>query len=568
MGIALQKIQTFYLLLCIAFSGLFIHLATICYFSDSEIWLIALSKKVFSASAVQSVYYKWFFHMVVFITAFWSDNNLLIYEVSRIVFALIALTSAVLVAATFAKIYQKKHLFLPLILICLTSSLFFNQGFRIRADIIALLLHACFLFVVFHDFKPRRKYLLWLMALNMALLLTTPKALIFIALQSLIGCHFLSQQSSEKRFIGRTILVSLLLPLTFALFILTCLVFAQPNHTLLFALQSAGDFYLKSFDPGLGGALFFKSMDFMYVLRFLRLSMVHTLLLVGWLVLFFVHIFSKQKNPTHSFFYLYGAYLLSLVLVYNQKLPFFLGPFLTPLIAIQFCSLDHYCSSRPLLKWLSPLLIAAACWLCWKQFKVNQQFNGNLLQKEFISQLQTYKKENPAVSVYDIIGLLPQDNTYYLFIGPGEVTRSRDILASLRAKPPDIYLYTYKNIFFNDELQTFLKKKYLEYSPGVFLQAQHIRADEKTSHNMDIIQFKNKSYWLFPYNKPSFVFSQTRKKDIISECLLLDSALKPTQIATQWLAIPLEHIHFSVVNVPLPKFSQNPFMLFRFDTAF
>ena len=568
MRIALPKIQTFYLLLCLAFSGLFIHLATICYFSDSEIWLLALSKKALSVGAAQSVYYKWFFHMVVFITAFWSNNNLLIYEVSRIVFALIALTSVVLVAATFTKIYQKKNLFLPIILVCLTSSLFFNQGFRIRADILALLLHTCFLFLVFQDFKPRRKYLLWFMLLNTALLLTTPKALIFIAMQFLIGCHFLSQQSSDKQSIGKTTLISLLIPLTFALFILSYLGFTQPEHTLLSAIQSAGDFYLKSFDPDLGGALFFKSMDFMYVLRFLRLSMVHTLLLVGWLVLFFVHIFSKQKDPIHSFFHLYGACLLSLVLLYNQKLPFFLGPFLTPLIAIQFCSLDHFCSSRPLLKWLSPLLIAAACWLCWKQFTVNQQFNGNILQKEFISQLQTYEKENPAVSVYDIIGLLPQDNTYYLFIGPGEVTRSREILAALQAKPPDIYLYTYKNILFTHDLQMFLKNNYLEYSPGVFLRAQHMRADEKTSHNTNIIQFKNKSYWLFPYNKPSFIFSQTTKKDILSECLLLDSELKPTQNATQWLAIPLEHVHFSIVTVPPPKISQNPFMLFRFDTAF
>lgn len=568
MRIALQKIQTFYLLLCLIISGLFIHLATVCYYSDSEIWLIAISKKALSVGAVQSVYYKWFFHVVVFVTSFWSTNNLVVYDVARLVFSAIALAAVVLVAASFAKIYQKKYLFLPLVLICLTSSLFFNQGFRIRADILALLLHACFLYLVFQDFKPRRKYLLLFLLLNTALLLTTPKALIFIAMHILIGCHFFFHQTSEKKFIGKTILISLLSPLTLVLFILVCLGFIQPEHSLFTALRSAGDFYLKSFDPDLGGALFFKSMDFMYVLRFLRISLVHTLLLVGWLVIFFANIFSKQKVAHHSFFHLYGAILLSLILLYNQKLPFFLGPLLTPLIAIQFCSLEHYLGSRPLLKWVCPILISAACWLCWKQFLVNRQFNSNFWQKEFISQLQTYKKANPSVSVYDIIGLLPQDNTYYLFIGPGEVTRSREILAALRAQPPDIYLYTYKNIFFNHDLEMFLKNNYLEYSPGVWLKAQHMRADEKTSHNTQIIQFNNRGYWMFPYIKTQFIFSQTTKKDILSDCLFLDSELKPTQNATHWLAVPLEQVHFSVVTVPLPKFSQNPFMVFRFDTAF
>lgn len=568
MRIALQKIQTFYLLLCLAFSGLFIHLATICYFSDSEIWLLALSKKALSVGAAQSVYYKWFFHIVVFITAFWSDNNLLIYEVSRIVFALIALTSIILVAASFSKIYQKKHLFLPLVLICLTSSLFFNQGFRIRADILALLLHACFLFLVFYNFNARRKYILLFTLLNAALLLTTPKAFIFIILQSMIGLYFCSQQSTEQKLLGKKILISVVAPFTIVLFALSCLGFIHPQHSLFSAIQSAGDFYLKSFNPDLGGALFFSAMDFMYVLRFLRLSLVHTFLFIAWLVLFFIDIFSKRKNSMHSFFHIYGACLLSLILLYNQKLPFFLGPFLTPVIAVLFCSLDNFIATRAFSKWISPLLIVVACWLCWKQYCINLQFNNNLLQKKFISQLQTYKKVNPAVTIYDIIGLLPQDNTYYLFIGPGEVTRSHEILSTIQKNPPDIYLYTYKNVFFNDDLRLFLNHHYLEYSPGVWLKAQHMRADQKHSHNAKIIQFNNKSYWLFSNNKPHIIYSQNAKKDILSDCLLLDSELKLTQSEAQWIAIPLEHIDFSVVTLPTPKFSQNPFHLFRFDTPF
>jgi hypothetical protein len=41
-----------------------------------------------------------------------------------------------------------------------------------------------------------------------------------------------------------------------------------------------------------------------------------------------------------------------------------------------------------------------------------------------------------------------------------------------------------------------------------------------------------------------------------------------SQTEAQWLAIPLEHIDFLVITIPPPKFSQNPFVVFRFDTAF
>jgi hypothetical protein len=561
-----KKFKHYILLLCIAFGGLFLYLATACYFSDSEIWLLAMSKKVFSADAIQSIYYKWFFHVFVFTTSFWSRNNLLVYESARIAFALIALASIILTAASFSKIYQKKQLLLPIVLICLTSSVFFNQGFRFRADILALFFHACFLFIVFHN--SLKKHTLLLTALNILLLLTTPKALIFIALQVLIGLYFFCKESQDEKNLGRKILISILAPLTVVLFALTCLAFFNPDHSLLFAIRSAGDFYLKSFESDLGSAQFLSAMDFMYLSRFLRVSTAHTLIFLAWLALFFVSIFSKPKNSLHSFFNVYCALLLSLILLYNQKLPFFLGPFLTPVIAIQFCTLDKFTTGRPRLYWLSPLLLALACWLCWKQFTINLQFNNNFQQKEFISHLQDYKRENPTVSIYDIIGLLPQDNTYYLFIGPGEVDRNRDILDAIQSDPPDIYLYTYKNVFFNETLQTFLQQKYFEYSPGVWLKAKHLHADQSFSQATKIVQFNNKNYWLLPYNQTRLVFSHTAKKDITADCLFLDSELKTTQIATQWIAIPFENMHFSLAKVAPPKFYQNPFLVFRFDTAF
>ncbi len=568
MRIAVKNIQTFYLVLCLTGCALFVYLATVCYFSDSEIWLLALSKKAMSPGPDHSVYYKWFFHVVVFLTSFWARNNLLVYEIARSVFAGVALSSVFLVAATFSKILQKKHLFLPLVLVCLTSSLFFNQGFRIRADILALFLHALFLFVLFYKQAHGRGLAFLLIIINLALLLTTAKAIIFINLHILVGIYFFIQKNQEHKNLGKKVLISVLAPGTFGLFILSLLAFVMPTHPFLTMLRSAGDFYMKSFEPGLGGAIFFQSYDFMHVVRFLHFSWVHTLLFLGWLTLFFMGIFAKKKESLHSFFHIYCSVLLIQILLYNQKLPFFLGPFLTPVIAWQYASVASFLSSRRLLNWVQPLLISLACWLCWKQFMVNYQFNNNVFQKEFISQLEDYKHTNPQVSIYDVIGLLPLDTTYYAFIGPGDVSQHEVILSYIRAEAPDVYIYTFKNILFGTELRTFLNENYFESAPGVWVKAQHVRTDQELPASTKIISLNQKNYWLVPNKKPHFVYSPILKKDILSECLLLDSRLALSQTDSVWVGVPLEYHRFTIVLLPLPNLKNNPFELFRFDTAF
>lgn len=565
----LQKSQWLYGLLTLLLALLFIDLALNCYYSDSEIWLLTLSQKVFTPSENMAVYYKWFFHFITFMSTAWTHDNILTYQGARFFYALISLGALVLNSFVFCKVFDNKKLFFPFLIISLTSSLFFNQGFRIRADILALFLHTIFLWlVVVCPFKKWQNPIVFI-TINGLLILTTPKAAIFLMLHALLGFLYLYRSSSkEQRTLGKSLLLSLFYPVCVFLFVLSTLVFLKPYHSILLAIHSAVDFYLKSFDPHLGGAAFFKTFDLMYLLRFFYNSPIHTFLFLFWFVSYFRSLFTNPKKETlQSYFYLYSALLFIFILFYNQKLPFFLAAFLVPLITFQFGIFIDFINQKYRLLFAPSLLLLIASFFTYKQYLLNSRYNNNHKQLLFVSNLQDYKQQNPSVKVYDIIGLLPKNNTYSLFIGPGDVSRRAQIFSYVTTQKPDTYLYTFKNIFFEPELKQFLEKNYFQWSPGVWLLAQKINFGEATS-STEIVRINDKNYWLVPVKKAARVFDITTKKEISSSCFYVDSHKKVSQKPTNNLAIPVDFLKVTVTEIPLPKFHHNPYDLFRFDTAF
>lgn len=279
-------------------------------------------------------------------------------------------------------------------------------------------------------------------------------------------------------------------------------------------------------------------------------------------------IFKNPRTENHLIFDLSTAVLIIFIFLYNQKLPFFLGPFLTPVIAHQFCvfwlKVQRY-------RWHSlgvGLLLLSCSALCLRQYSLNRKHNSNTAQRTVIAELEDFKHKNPQTSLYDVIGLLPLNNSYFYFIGPGEVSRREPILSALKKTPPDIYLYTLKNIFFEPELKGFLEAQYWQAQSGVWLKAQNFHLDKTKFFTNEVLRFNNKAYWLTRSTANTKVFSQTTGKDITSFCYFLNKQKQVSQSDIFWVAIPLESLHVSIVGVPLLKLSANPSILFRFDTAF
>lgn len=566
----LQKSQWLYSLLSFVLVFLFIRLALHCYYADSEIWLLTLSQKVFSPYQHMSIYYKWFFHLLTYLSTSWTNDNLWAYHSARFFFAAVSLLALILNSLVYCKIFENKKLFFPFLIINLTSSLFFNQAFRIRADIVALLIHTLFLWLVVVSPSKKAKNILVLITLNVFLILCTPKALIFLALQTFLGFLYLFRGTlPEQKELGRKILLSFFYPLSFLLFVAVSLTFLQPQHPLLLAVHSALNFYLKSSDPRLGGAAYFNSFDFMYLIRFLKNSPVHTLLFLFWLFSFSKDIFQQRKTSTlPSFFYLYSALLLSFILLYNQKLPFFLGPFLVPFITFQFGLFYHFATQKKKITFAPMLFLLAASIMTLKQYSLNITYNNNHQQKKFLTQLQNYKLKNPQLTIYDVIGLLPKNNSFYAFVGPGDVTYREQIFGFIAQQKPDIYLYTLKNIFFEPELNSFLQKNYFEESPGVWLKADHLSLSQRGAAAYEIIQIQNKNYWLVKTQSPVRAIQLPTKMDVTQDCHYLDENKKVSQKRTSSLAIPVNMINVLLVEAPPLKISQNPYDLFRYDTFF
>ncbi|MBY0386118.1 hypothetical protein K2X05_13245, partial [bacterium] len=451
--------------------------------------------------------------------------------------------------------------------ITLSSSLFFNQAFRIRADILALFLHLLFLYVTCLAKNKKWQNIFILILIQTLLLLTTPKSIIFILLHGALGL-FLMLQQKEQRKLGRNILASIVVPICLGLLALSIVGILAPQHPLLWSVHGAVNFYLKSYDQGLGGARFFSFFDLMYLFRFFKKSPVHSLLFFFWLIVFFRDLFKKTAIDSFIYFFkIYTALLIICVFLYNQKLPFFLAPFLAPVLAYQFCVFYSFLEKK---RWtvLTPLLLFVAVFVSFRQLSVNLQFNNNYAQKKFIAELESYKKENPQTTVYDIIGLLPKNTSHYIFIGPGDISQREIILNQIKANLPDVYLFTFKNIFLGNEINKILKEFYFEYSPGVWLKSENINLNKTTNSLQDIFQLNQKNHWLTPVDKKTQIFSSKDKKEITDQCLFLNSQKKVSQTEIQWMAIPFSFLEVSIIQAPLTNFSLNPQNLFMFDTAF
>lgn len=565
-----DRSQLFFAFLAVLLGGLFFSLSTHCYYSDSEIWLLTLSQRALNPGDLISIYFKWLFHSVTKVASFAASTNLELYTATRWLYALIAIFALVFNALAFAKIFANKNLFLPLFIITLTSSLFFNQGFRIRADVLALLFHSLFIWTVVTSQRFDFFKMTLLILLNLALLLTTPKSLIFVVLHTFLGAFYLFLSHNKiSQVKGRAILLSVFIPGTLGLLFLSLLSVLNPSHLLLLSLKSAVDFYFKSFDPGLGGAHFFRAYDFMYLVRFFSNSLVHTFLFLCWVFLFFKAIvLNSERTEDHLIFDLSTALLIIFIFLYNQKLPFFLGPFLTPVIAHQFCVFWN-CLQKSKWKSITVLcLLLASSALAIRQYITNQQLNNNWAQRKVIAEIEEYKTKHPAVSFYDVVGLLPLNNSYYFFMGPGEVSRRQPILSALKSNPPDIYLYTLKNVFFEPDLKAFLEAEYWQSQPGVWVKAKNIKLDKTSYFTNNILRINNQSYWLTRGESQSTIFSRTTGKEITSLCFFLNEQKQVSHNDIFWIAIPMDSINVSIVSLPPLHLSTNPYTLFRFDTAF
>jgi len=180
----------------------FLHLAQACYFADSEIWLLTLSQHIFSAQHISAIAYKSGFHVLTYIFSHHAPSEVDVYYYARWGWSLTGVLAALGLAYFYALSIKKPKYILPLFISIMTFSAFFNQGFRIRGDILALFVFTCtLLFFTYLDRQPIHKiHYLILLSLNTLMLTATPKSIYFFIPQFLFALQIYKSQKRTKSF--------------------------------------------------------------------------------------------------------------------------------------------------------------------------------------------------------------------------------------------------------------------------------------------------------------------------------------------------------------------------------
>lgn len=564
--------QIFYALLASFVTFLFCHLALTCYFSDSEIWLLTLSQNTFHKHELISIFYKWSFHAITYLFSHFAPTELSVYYYARTGWMLVAVVTQLLIAYTFTNFTDNKKFFLPLFISLMTFSAFFNQGFRVRGDILSVFAHTLILYFLL-SIKTKKitsYHYLILFILNALLISSTPKSLFFYLAQFVFAVSLYKNAKSSKTFF-LLIWTTHVLPVVLLLgLILLANAWGSSFH-LLSVVHEVVDYYLKSFDDSLFNTTYLSVTDFAHVLKSLAKSPIHAVVFVIGVLIYLFKSFRSKNTAIFTAFNVYFGLLLIMVLFHNQKLPFFIGTFALPLVA--HSTLLFLSSMRYFLKNYFALFCIALCggmsFFCVHQYKENVIFNNNHAQALAITSLEKYQAQHPHLSIYDIIGLLPRKNNIFLFVGPSEVSRKNSIIEHIRHLDPDIILFVYKFIFLEPEIKDFLTANRIPIEPHVWVKGEYYSVTQNMNYFRTPKIINNKYYWIIPHSPQKYIFDFASKQSINKDVLYLDKNLVPTHPKhSTHFAIPKNYLSIVQTNTDPIGFLMPPYALFRFDTSF
>lgn len=552
-----------FLILC------FFHLAQSCYFADSEIWLLTLSQNLFNHQHLTSIAYKFSFHTLTYLFSHHSPSELDVYFYARTGWSIVALGTQILLAYFYASAVGQKNFFFPLFISLMTFSAFFNQGFRIRGDILALGSHTLVLLLLLkmkHQQITQRHYFL-LFIINSIMLTSTPKAIYFYISQFLFA-WILCKNSKYKKSFLRWIWIAHLIPIHLVLtLVLFTFMFPEPFN-LITPLHEALDFYLKSFDPSLKNFDFLSLHDFVHVLKAFLLSPTHAVLFLIGFSLYFFESYRKNNALSHLNV-LFGVSLLFLIL-HNQKLPFFIGTFGAPLVA--YTSLITFLYIKKIFNRFADvvLLIIAFSQIFWAclQYTDNLQKNHNLAQSLAIQTFDNYVTAYPELTFFDIIGVLPRKADLFLFVGPGETIRKKQIVTDLENQNPDILLFTYKFNFLEPDIANYLIKNRISPEPHIWIKGDFFSVSQTPQYFRQTRQINNEFYWVIPTKPKKFIYLGNEDYPQSSVVYLKNDKPTPKRSDADRFAIPQKYLSALQTDNPPLFLYHSPFTVFRYDTQF
>lgn len=579
-----SRINIIYFLFAAALTVSFYSFSTFCYVADSEIWLLTLSQNILHVRDIITIYYKWTFHFLIFLFSHWAPTETAVYDWARMGTSTIAVLSVLITTHLFTKIFNNRKMFFPLFFFLLSSSLFFNQGFRIRADIYTYFFHAL---IVWFLYSRLNKNISWkdhaiTLFLNGLIITTSPKMIYFFISQFFLSLLLvrLSDKHKKKYFwlAWQSHLLCLSL-ITFACFI-TFFIHQLPNVPYILSL--AAEFYFKKFAPVIFTPEPWSSDAFWYMSNYLFSNLLHSLALFATLIIIALRYLGltpavlstpqlgNREVQLQNAFGLYAVLMMFCTIIHNDRLPFFLAPMFLPITAYSFlfCVSEFEKLKKP---YLNTIMIVVLCILSYRAFAQyidHAKMNTNFYQKLAIKDLERYKASHPGTRIYDIIGILPRKTDIFAFIGPGEENLKQNLVAQLNSDRPDIVLYVFKMYLLEPQMTDYLMQNMIPIEKSVWARGFSINIQRNLPLFQKLWKYQNKIYWVFPNPKYKHVYDLTNQTLITSQTFPLDDNLKLTKQDAKYIAVPQEYLSLGFSDYEPINFLFPPEKLFRYDTGY
>ncbi len=446
------------------------------FWADSEMWTVLTSFHLFGDYGHDHSIKPVFDYILYLVTQAGHFFSLKLMDSARLFFCLITAVNGLLFVRWMKRLNKNNFVIALTLMLCVSTSLFWERSFRVRSDYLVLALHLLALNILVSTYKTQLKYICCL-ALFVWAYFVSPKS-VFV---SFFICVSYIQRDSFKFLLKGNIakIVGLLSLAAFGCLVFT---FGGPAYS----------YFIESFTGSNRGIAYLDWQRYEHLMRAFSKNI--------WLLPLMVMsvctcLRSWKKDRTYIFCLLTIIYLV----VYPNKLPFFI---LSLLLFVIFPGVEFVVQliagfKRKLI--LQNIILIFLClfsfYKAWQVTMTHNNFLQRLTQIEVCFQLESF----PLARVYDPIGLCPErTNSHFNFLGPYH--NNKNELEMIKILRPHILLNVAKLQFVLRLDPDYFRKNYSYNQSGFFYIKEKLN-NQKAKWNKDRINYHMKTKYFREQNE-------------------------------------------------------------------
>lgn len=537
------------------------------FWTDSELWSSSTARGLFS-NFVFSFAMKPLFSLVLWVlTLFPSHPNFLTIDAARMLFLVNSLFILFLIFYI-TKCLSNTFWGIFAVFICISTYYFTYRGIQVRSDFLATSFMLSAILVLMHLKNQRAFSRLWILGTLLLLaLLSTPKAIyLVIGLFPFIKRYI----SNEDLRFARPDNKSLVGLLTGSFIVIPLLIKADFFQATL----HSWNFFLNAFSEENRGFSYLSRDSFLYVFDFLKKDIVFASTLT---ICFFASLFSWKKNSDIKTWGIFSAFLIAILILHPDKLPYFISSYL-PFFSIFVSLFLAHTSKQNSVKKNSYVFALAIALFIGSQIIPSLKNRLDVISKHHnkeqrtaINYLTEFFQPYENLRIFDSVGVLQSRVPDYLFVGPASVQETNRVLHVLRTSPPDVILMTNKVSLIYPHIANFLSENYIGTEHGVFVRATTIKVSKS-----DLKSGFRKANFYFDLNG---IFGDKWKKPNVFWMQALDENGQEIQDLKMYSFTPKTKADFvqipanssslkvTIYNIPEVPLNKRLDELFRFDIA-